>query len=311
VIAFLVNPHSAGGRGQKLFEKSIAALRDKKIITEEIVTFASGDLPAVENWAAECFSKNINRFAAAGGDGTVNLLLNALMNRRLLKDASVGALGIGSSNDFHKPVKSKIGSVPYKLDFNNTVLSDVAVAEMSGTENNSPSVRRAFIVNSSVGITSDANYYFNNPDAILGALKSFWTGAAINWAALRTIARYKRRDVEITGPSGTKHLQLSNLGVIKRAYFSGSFHYDKAPLVDDGKLWVHIAYDMSLFELLKTTMALSSGKFSGRAKTTSFAADRFELRSLDGDLSVELDGEVFRASKINWSVMPKMLRVCV
>jgi diacylglycerol kinase family enzyme len=46
-------------------------------------------------------------FVAAGGDGTVNAVVSALVENAspdALRRIRLGAVGLGSSNDFHKPL---------------------------------------------------------------------------------------------------------------------------------------------------------------------------------------------------------------
>ncbi len=53
-----------------------------------------------------------------GGDGTVHALVEALAlapRRPPLDHLTLGAVGLGSSNDFHKPVGRRVGGVPVRL----------------------------------------------------------------------------------------------------------------------------------------------------------------------------------------------------
>ena len=66
----------------------------------------------------EAVSRGEKEFVAAGGDGSVNLLLNTLMESAMNPSQYVlGAIGIGSSNDFHKPFRkaSEIGGIPVRI----------------------------------------------------------------------------------------------------------------------------------------------------------------------------------------------------
>ena len=73
----------------------------------------------------------IRTFIAAGGDGTVNALVDALVRLRgtiALDDLTLGAIGLGSSNDAHKPVEREIGGIPVRIDAQRALPRDVGIA---------------------------------------------------------------------------------------------------------------------------------------------------------------------------------------
>ena len=58
-------------------------------------------------------------FIAAGGDGTVSALADELVwarGRIPLGEFTLGAVGLGSSNDFHKPFGRAVGGVPVRIE---------------------------------------------------------------------------------------------------------------------------------------------------------------------------------------------------
>ena len=74
--------------------------------------------------------KGERKFIAAGGDGTINYLLNEILSnpsKTIIDEIQIGAIGLGSSNDFHKPMYSSrlINGIPCKVDFTNTEERDI------------------------------------------------------------------------------------------------------------------------------------------------------------------------------------------
>ncbi len=87
-----------------------------------------GPFDCVAASVREAVAKGERAFIAAGGDGTVNLLLNAVMELGSgVTDIRIGAVGLGSSNDFHKPhgPDSVIAGVPVRVDCNSARPCDV------------------------------------------------------------------------------------------------------------------------------------------------------------------------------------------
>jgi len=57
-------------------------------------------------------NEGVDGFVSAGGDGSINIVLNALMNlkNKFKKQFFLGGIALGSSNDFVKPSKTWINS---------------------------------------------------------------------------------------------------------------------------------------------------------------------------------------------------------
>jgi len=207
-----------------------------------------------EDKISSALSNGETDFAAAGGDGTVNFLLNKLMNlanESQIHNLRLGAIGLGSSNDFHKPYNESylIDNIPYKLNFSKSELRDVG--ELS-FQYNGKRITRYFLINASIGITAEGNFLFNNPDRILKYLKRLNTNSAILYSALKTIFGYRDFKAEIRKDEGkpTK-VNITNLNIIKNPNVSGDLSYGYTADYNDGKMNIHLAHDMNKFEVLQ------------------------------------------------------------
>jgi diacylglycerol kinase family enzyme len=248
---------------------------------------------------------------AAGGDGTVNTLLQVLMS---IADQSqpvrLGAIALGSSNDFHKPthVEDLVKGISCRLDFGQTESRDIGLLEYE--DDHGEWQKLYWIVNAGMGITADANARFNHPDDTLLALKRHWTGAAIGYAAVRTILsnRSRHRLVQIAdGPVHTA--RITNLAVVKSPHFSGSFRYDSPFEPSSGHFFVHLCDDMSTARTLVTLGHLSRGRFRDLPATRSWEADRLQV-SAETPFAIEFDGEVIESKKVVFSLAKERLEVC-
>lgn len=306
--AIILNSRCHGGTGQGRWRRLLESPEGQELRESPCFTGGKEELSA---WIRERVSSGVRDFIVAGGDGTVHLALNQFFEMGLAQEIRLGAIGIGSSNDFHKPFLSegrrKIAGFPCRLDFAHARKSDVGSVRIDGSEQ---AVR--FIVNSSVGVTAEANLKFNQGRGMLGFLKKNWTDGAIIAAALGTFAEYENRKLSVS-VQGTpaRVLDVTNLGLVKNRFFSGSFRYDgpSVPEPDDGTLGFFLCTGMRKGEMFKTLMALSKGKFTGLPKTEHSRGSSFEI-SGEKPFALETDGEVTLANRASYEVIKEAISLC-
>jgi diacylglycerol kinase family enzyme len=319
-VAVVLNPTANGGLGRvrwkALLETELAreaGLRDAEVFDGS----GKGGLGRLDGWLRERLAGGARRIVAAGGDGTVNLALNALLAARgALEPAeraklALGAVGLGSSNDFQKPFdgsgRAVAAGLRCRLDFAAARPHDVGRASVAG---GGVDADLHFLINASIGVTAEANWRFNHAGPFTRALKRRWVDGAILATALRTFAAYRNLDVELAldGASPAR-LRLTNLGVVKNVHFSGQMRYDTPQACDDGRFGVHVCEDMSRREMLGVLKALNRGRFRGLRKTWSRQAKEVGVRAPEA-FSVETDGEVIQAREARFRVLARELRVC-
>jgi diacylglycerol kinase family enzyme len=304
-MTIILNPTAAGGKAMKKWSTLLEAM--PAILEGSALSVLEG--PGSAGMAVrEALARGERYFVAAGGDGTINLLLETLMRAGFAKDAALGAIGLGSSNDFHKPYRKEdcVSGIPMKLDFVRARPRDVGsfVYAPEGT-------RRYFLVNASIGAAAEANDFFNHPDRLLAFQKRHAPPSAIYYAALRTIFSYRNLSVTISSSGeGSFQARLTNLGVIKSPHFSGDLSYGGVPSYDDGLLKLYLCEDLNRRELLMLLRALgrkNGPRAAGVLKTWS--SPDLSVRS-DAPFAVEFDGEVVRTAAADFTVYQKSLKVC-
>lgn len=251
-------------------------------------------------------------FAAAGGDGTLNHLLNSLLevaNSAEIKNLKIGAIGIGSSNDFHKPIKKnkKLDALPIKVDFSNAKYRDVGYLTF---KENGNYIKKYFLLNASLGITAEGNYNFNNPIGFLKHIKKRKSKWAIIYTALKTILQYKNQSVQIYSDGGkVKHVELTNLGIIKNPNFSGNLSYGGKAIYDDGLLQIHLCNNMEIFSRINLFRALQKQKISLLKNVLSWKTKEIVINA-EQNFYVEFDGEVIKTDHVKFGIHQKHIKVC-
>lgn len=306
-IIFVINPYCHQGKGWKrwlLIRNEVfkrIASPALEIVLEKGATLEQQLIPLLTPDVKSCI-------ISAGGDGTINTLINYLLklHKSLKEQVTLGAIGLGSSNDFLKPFGHKILQVPVRININHEpVWHDVGLIKY---RKSLVAREKYFIVNASLGATAAANFTFNHPDKILKFLKSYFTQLGILYAALKTISLFTNISCSIEYNQQKSVISMSNINVLKSPFVSGSIHYNQEIGKDDGNLALNICEGMSRWQLIKTLIGLQQGYFPQTPNTSSAIIQGLYLKS-DSPLTFEYDGETDQAKTIEIKIIPKAIKI--
>jgi diacylglycerol kinase family enzyme len=305
----IVNTYACGGSAVKKWEliKSSILKKFSKVIICNLNN--SLDINTALREAERNYEKD---FIIAGGDGTVNFFINNLIdstNTQEIKKFRIGAIGIGSSNDFHKPIKKEnlINKIPAKINFNDFQPRDVGVIKYrSGNQ----ILHKYFLLNASIGITAAANQLFNKPDLILKFLKKYFTAIAIVYAALKTILTYKNFEGEIIfSPYEGYSFHISNLSILKSPNISGDLSYPGKADYQNGLYDVYLTHSMNKLDLINLLKSLSKQTFPKNEKTKYCKTSKLKVTAAK-DFLIEFDGETISTNNAEFSILNKYLNIC-
>ncbi len=304
--ALFANLGANGGRATKRWANIAQEVENMLPQGSRLATFYP---PAdIEPLVKTALADGFRCFVSAGGDGSANFLLQLLMREtgENARHLWLGGIGLGSSNDFIKPKVHFIHSLPTRLNWENAMPVDIGKAEWLDAGGKWQT--RYFIANASLGVTAEANWRFNKGDLFIRFFKNRWTELAIIYTAVRTIWAFRNFPAQLVWEEKTYQTKLSNLAVLKSPFVSGSFRFDDPVQRDDGLLGVDICLNMSKLELLGTLAGLAKGRFRGRPKTMVFSTNQLHIQT-DKPVALEMDGEVYQASEVHFSVIPKALNL--
>jgi len=249
-----------------------------------------------------------NVFIGGGGDGTINYLLNQIIEQTggNLSELVLGGIGLGSSNDFHKPIEKELKKIPLRLDFNNSV--DHNIGQLEYTSDSGSLNKTCFLLNSSLGLTASANQFFNSPNRTLAFLKRSSSSLSIYYAALHTLFNYTPPRIAEKRCSGKKSARINNMSIVISPYLSGSFCYPELVKAGDGKFGVYCCSEMNRWEVMGTMSGMMKQRFDDSAKRTKFTREEIELIT-DDLLSIESDGEVFFGKDPGYSIFKSNISI--
>lgn len=305
----VVNANCMGGRGHERWDRVRGKLAAEGVAFDAVLP---NGVAEADEAIREGIARGCDLIVAAGGDGTVNAALNAIMDPttdRPRGGVALGAIGLGSSNDFHKPrVRRRLAGFPARLSAEDGARADVGKARLLHPDGRE--TIRYFVLNASMGIVAEGNAFFNDGDAVIRRLKKLNTEAAILYAAFTKIAQNEASRVALE-VDGTPVLEeaVVNIGVLKSVHFAGGMRYDTPVTSSDGMFDVNVWGRMKRRDIVRTMVGLYGGRFQGRPHARCLRGRTVRLVP-SRPTHLELDGEIFEVTSAEMTVLPKALTVC-
>ncbi|MEI6083574.1 MAG: diacylglycerol kinase family protein [Verrucomicrobiota bacterium] len=219
---------------------------------------------------------------AAGGDGTINEVVNGLNGRPL------GILALGTVNVFAKELRipTNIEAAWRIIEAGQTRTIDLGCATVAGKE-------RLFVQLAGVGFDARA------VRAASWELKKKIGPLAYVWAGLKTL--------------GETHAPVEGGAAIfigNGRYYGGKFPLFPRAKLDDGLLDVCILEKTGILALCRYGPAILLGKHTGLRGVRYFQTTELHCQSAEGT-PCQLDGEDAGDIPVTFTVKPRALRVIV
>jgi diacylglycerol kinase family enzyme len=308
----VVNPSADNGRAQTHWERLRPELAKRIGAFTECLT-PTRDRQAVRAEIRAALGRGETRFVAVGGDGTVNLVIHSLAELAppdLLARCTLGAVGMGSSNDFHKPARPDaiIGGYPCRLDFARPIRHDIGRTTYYDDAKRQHVTH--WIINASVGMTAHGNWLYNEARGLIGLAKRLSAAIGMTAAALRALFAAPRQPMTLQRDDGPPvPVRIRNLGVVKNPHFTGWLRYDSPYEPGSGNFFIHVLANSSLWDTLITLARLARGRFAGRRTAQSWRGRQLAVEC-STPFAVEGDGEIVVTRRADFSLQPRAIQVC-
>ena len=288
----IVNPAAGGGRALR----SLAWLRERLAARPEArleITRRPGD---AETLAADAARHGHDRVISVGGDGTVQEVVNGLLEARA--DAVMGIVPLGSGNDLARSLglptepasawRIAIGHASRRID--------VAHAR------NGSGAERWFA--SAGGIGFDAQVA-----AAMAARRGWQAGrAGYLFTTLAELRRFANRRVRLTIDGATESTDVLFVAIANGAFYGGGMRIAPGASVDDGLLDVCVVGDISRLTVLRQLPNLYRGTHVNHPAVSMRSGTTIEAEG-DADTFVHLDGEPFGAVPLHVTISHRALAV--
>lgn len=287
-IAIIANPKARSSAGWESCERIIAAQADMSV-------YMLGSAP-LDTLVTEAYKRGCETIVAAGGDGTISGVADAIV--RLHIPVKLGVIPTGTLNHFAKDL-----AIPLDI----TEALQVIKAGHSKEIDLGRVNEQHFINNSSIGL-----YPY-----LVSARESLERSGVHKWLALiKTLMHimYKRFAFEATLGSGDSALQknVSSIFVGNNTYTVQGFDIGSRQRLDEGKLFVAFIKELRAFEYFRLFITVLFGSIGKSSDLDVIGLRECVISGTHAYIDVAYDGEVkSMIQPLRYSVVPLALRVIV
>ncbi len=295
----IVNPMSGLSGSRHNWDRIEAALRAARVPLEVVRTCKPHE---GESIARRAMQQGRRRLIAAGGDGSVNDVVNGVMTAGLADTRAVtlAVAPTGTGNDWARSlgIGRRPAEVVAAIIAGRTMLHDVGIVDYPGSDQQ----RRRWFINVA-GAGYDAHMTARLPRPIPSALT--YLRVAISGLVSYRAPRF-RVDADGTRVDGRMLLVFA----ANARYCGNRMHVAPVARMDDGLLDVVMVQELGLLAVLPKLLKLYRGTILGDPAVRHVRAARVRIEA-DPQTGVQVDGQLAGSTPAEFSLLEKALRVVV
>jgi diacylglycerol kinase (ATP) len=303
-IVFIVNPNAAMGAVGKQWPRIEALCRDRLGDFPFFVTSGPGD---ARTFARREALKGSVLVVCVGGDGTLNEIVNGLMNeeRPLRDDVAVGFIPFGTGCDFRRTL-----SIPRDIRGAIEVVAQgrtafIDLGRLTYLDHEGQTSVRYFHNVSSFGLGGEVDERVNRAGRGMGGFLSFLK------ATLVSLLLYDKKRIRLRIDERFEETVLTwNIAVANGKYHGGGMCIAPGASAWDGLFTVTIVGDLTLTEILYHLPKLYTGRIAEVKKVRILEGKKVEAFSAQRVL-LDVDGEQPGMLPVTVDMVPGALRFIV
>ena len=285
-LPVIFNPVADRGRAASRAEEVVATLKQHGLNPVLLRTAAPGDATRM---AKELVKKQAPIVAAAGGDGTLHEVAQALVGTK----TALGIIPVGSGNDFLRSLVGTVDLLPALGRLREGQPTPVDVGEANG---------RFYLNSLGMGIDGQIAEDFRRWKFLRGELGYLW-------AALYEVARFRPFELRIQSDAGSWEFQGLMISAMNGAYTAGGFHMAPGASLTDGALNLIAIRHYPRITRLPILFRVRQGKHLTLKGVRAALVRRVEVRT-NRPLCVYADGELLpKTDELSVRVHPGALLV--
>jgi YegS/Rv2252/BmrU family lipid kinase len=306
----IVNPKSASGSTREKWSGVAADLRAHFGPFAVAFTKSQGDGTLIAERASKAGRKFI---IACGGDGTINEVVNGILNSG--EDVEFGILPSGTGGDFRRTISMPQGTREAGVALREGVTKTIDVGRVTFRDHDNRSITRHFVNVSSAGLAAEVIKRVKSAKVFDWLPVESLRGRA-NFAAstLQEIVNLQGTTLRVKFDDGDEH-QLRTIAfcVANARFFGGGMIIAPDAKLNDGVLDIVNIGDLSALRIIQKAPALYRGTIRSLNEVKMTTARRIEVSAADPgeEILIETDGELPGKLPAVYEIIPGALRVRV
>jgi diacylglycerol kinase (ATP) len=296
----IVNPKAAGGRSLAVFgtvESRLRAMFDEVTVA---ITQTPDEIGKCLDTAAE---SGAERLITVGGDGTNHAVVNALAERPG-HSIPLGCLPVGTGTDWARALgmPSNPAAAVDWLSKAEPVSCDIGRVEYLDARRGGRPAKRFFLNIASAGVSGEVDARVNRARRR--------TALTFLRATVATLLSYIPQPVRVDC-DGRRFYEGSSylLAVANGRFFGRGMWIAPKALIDDGFFDIVLVEGMPRRRILLAFRTVFSGKHLQRKDIHWTRASSVQIRSEQGPLGLDLDGEEAKGQELHFSVVPGAMQI--
>jgi YegS/Rv2252/BmrU family lipid kinase len=293
----VLNPHAGGGKAGRVWSSVEPLLRNR---VGDLMVARTEDPKQVVPLLDEACRQGVEQVISVGGDGTNHALINALVTRQQQGATAVplyGNLPIGTGRDW-----ARSRGIPFNV---RAAVDWIAAAKPLPTdigqiEFNVDEPRRYFLNIASTGLGGEVDARVNRVIE-----RRPWTFLR---ATVDSILSYTPQHVQIEIDGAPWYDDRATLVVVANGTtFGHGMRIAPSAMIDDGLFDIVLIEAVSRTRLLTALWSVYRGTHLQLAGVRSTQARQVRMRSEEGSIGLDLDGEYAEAPQVTFEVRPGLL----
>lgn len=286
---FIINPVAGNGFALKYAEKVKSITKQYGLDCEFHFTKHKNHATTI---AKELVGKKIDHIIAVGGDGTMNEIVNGIIDENVI----TGIIPAGTGNDF----ASVLGFSEHFTDDDWCVFFQEHCISMDvGKCNNN-----YFLNGMGLGFDAQvASENYNEDDSVKKGGKSKYF-----WHIIKNLLFYKEKSF-YANSDGVENESLTFMKTIANGRrFAGKYYLTPKAIANDGLLDVCHVEPLSLLQRFRIFGLVPKGEHLSHKKVNYYQTKKLILQ-FENKVPHHLDGELFFADKFDVTILPQKLKI--
>ena len=305
----IVNPKSASGSTRDKWSAVAADLRAHFGPFAVAFTKGPGDGTAIAERASNAGRKFI---IACGGDGTINEVVNGIMNSG--QDVELGILPSGTGGDFRRSIDMPQDHREAAVALRQGTTKRIDVGRVAFRDHDNKEISRYFVNVSSAGLAAEVIKRVKSQKVFDWLPGAVLRGKA-NFAAstLQQIINLDGTTLRVRFDDGEEH-QLRTIAfcVANARYFGGGMMIAPDARLNDGLLDIINISDLTTARIIMKAPALYRGTLASLEEVKMTTARRIEISAAnEEEILIETDGELPGKLPATYEIVPDALRIRV